>query len=135
MARERVEHAMQFIAGRIFFQSHPHHPITLERPNKPCGRTSSTTAIRMKIDTRPASGETSEVRLTTTPTSTPATTAPVSEPIPPTTVTTNASASRLTPISGVTDCSGAESIPDNPAIPVPMPKTISQIFDVDAEHA
>ena len=52
-----------------------------------------------------------EVMLTTTPTRRPAITAPPIDPMPPTTVTTNASARMVAPISGITPCSGAASRP------------------------
>ena len=67
--------------------------------------------------------------LNTTPTSRPATTAPGSEPMPPTTVTTKDSARIGMPISGFTARVGDARTPDSPAIAVPMPNTISQIFD------
>ena len=60
------------------------------------------------------------------PTSSPASTAPGSEPMPPTTVTTKLSASTWMPISGLTARVGAASTPDSPAIAVPMPNTTSQ---------
>src|SRR6201996_1748334 len=95
------------------------------RPKKPCGRTISTIAISAKIDTLAISGATSDVMLTTTPTSRPASTAPPIDPMPPTTVTTNASARIVPPISGITPCNGAASNPAKPAIAVPIPNTMS----------
>ena len=72
------------------------------------------------------SGATSDVIATTIPTISPASTAPASEPMPPTTVTTKASASTGTPISGVTPCSGAARMPASPASAQPRAKTASQ---------
>ena len=43
--------------------------------------------------------------------------------MPPTTVTTKASASTVAPISGLAPCNGAASTPASPAIPVPSPNT------------
>ena len=64
-------------------------------------------AISANIDSSANFGENSEVRLITTPTSRPATLAPTSEPMPPTTVTTKASTSTGMPISAVTPRIGA----------------------------
>ena len=72
------------------------------------------------------SGASSDVMLKTTPTSSPATTAPGREPMPPTTVTTNDSASTVMPISALTARVGAASTPERPAMAVPMPNTSHQ---------
>ena len=68
--------------------------------------------------------------LIATPTSSPATTAPTSEPMPPITVTTNASAKTSEPISGLTLRIGAASTPPSAVNPMPSPKTRSHTFEM-----
>src|SRR2546425_668791 len=92
-------------------------------PSSPLGRTSKTTAMTMNTMISESLGAIKVVRPTTSPIMRPANTAPARLPMPPTTTTTNASITTVTPISAYTPRIGPASTPARPARRVPIPNT------------
>src|SRR6266478_5805263 len=92
-------------------------------PSSPLGRTSKTTAMTTNTMISESLGATKVVRPTTSPIMRPANTAPARLPMPPTTTTTNASITTVTPISACTPRIGPASTPARPARRAPIPNT------------
>ena len=109
-----------------------HQPGAAEQALRPEERTS---AINSEHRQGRHLRELDEVMLTTMPTSRPAITAPSSEPMPPTTVTTKASTRTGTPISGLTPRIGAARTPAEPGqADAEAEHQQPDPADIDAEH-
>ncbi len=93
------------------------------RPSNPHGRTIRMTAITTNIMTSDALGSTRTPNASMTPMTTAASSAPGTEPMPPTTTTTNASVMIDVSITLVSACRGTWSAPPSPARNEPRTNT------------
>src|SRR5260370_35911795 len=85
----------------------------LTRAKRPLGLKRRTPAISMYRERSANSGANSVVMLTTNPARHPAMAVPARDPIPPRTLTTEASASPVPPISGLTPRFGPARVPSS----------------------
>src|SRR3989441_609778 len=103
----------------------PHRP-SKAGPSRPRGRQSSTAAITAYTMALAKPGRSTLPKVSARPTSSAPKKAPLIEPIPPMTTTTNERMRTLSPIPGYTVVSGAASMPARPASAVPALKRIAK---------
>src|SRR5437899_2822228 len=103
----------------------PLHRPSNAGPSRPRGRQSSTAAITAYTMALAKPGRSTLPKVSARPTSSAPKKAPLIEPIPPITTTTNERMRTFSPIPGYTVVSGAASIPARPASAVPALKTIA----------
>src|SRR5262249_12550966 len=148
VGHEERKHGEEGDEGRHGMRRHPRRHRTERRrdhsaspasPKSPLGRTRSTTAITMKTMSSASLAAKNVVRLTISPLTRPATLAPATLPIrppatapatlrrPPTRRITTESMMISTPSPAWTPRIGPARTPASPAMPMPIPKTISQI--------
>src|SRR5207245_837685 len=102
----------------------PHRP-SKAGPSRPRGRQSSTAAITAYTMALAKPGRSTLPKVSARPTSSAPKKAPLIEPIPPITTTTNERMRTFSPIPGYTVVSGAASIPARPGSAVPALKPIA----------
>src|SRR4030095_9255489 len=93
-------------------------------PMRPSGRHTSTSAISRYTPMPDSSAKKTLPNVSTKPTSSEATSAPVMEPMPPITTTTKQMMSTLDPMPGYTDDIGAAIMPASAASATPPAKTM-----------
>src|SRR5438445_269816 len=103
----------------------PLHRPSNAGPSRTRGRQSSTAAITAYTMALAHTGKSTLPKVSARPTSSAPKKAPLIEPIPPITTTTNERMRTFSPIPGYTVVSGAASIPARPASAVPALKTIA----------